>query len=145
LPAGSAEPRHADALPDVKRIDAVAQQIDAADDFVARHNGKPGIGQLAINDVQVGAAHPARRHPHSDFSSYRPRIGPLHQSERLARPFQNHCQHAGNLLRGLRVGKAPRQALKTLAESKFFRNAASAIGRRSQEDDFPGAAAARLI
>ena len=70
-------------------FDIVAQHIDAADDFVAGHNGKLGICQLAINDVQVGAAHPTRRHPHSDLSGCRPRIGSLHQSERFARPFQD--------------------------------------------------------
>jgi hypothetical protein len=69
LPAGSAKPRHADPLPDTKRIDAVAHHIDAADDFVTGHDRKFGIGQLTINDVQVSAAHPARRHANSDFTN----------------------------------------------------------------------------
>jgi hypothetical protein len=107
LPAGSAKPRHADALPDVKRIDAVPHHFDAADDFVTRHDRKFGIGQLAINDVQVGAAHPARRHANSDFADCRPRLGRLHKLKRRARPFQHHCLHVGKSIAPLGRGKAP--------------------------------------
>ena len=96
LPAGSAKPRHADALPDVKRIDAVANHIDAADDFVTGHDGKFGIGQLAINDVQVGAAHPTCRYANSDLANCRPWIGRFHKPERRARPLQHHCLHVSN-------------------------------------------------
>jgi hypothetical protein len=64
------------------------------------------MGQLAINDVQVGAAHPARRHANSDFADCRPRIGRFHKPERRARPFQHHCLHVGKSIAPLARGKA---------------------------------------
>ena len=33
-----------------------AQGLDPADDFVAGDEGEPGLGQFAVNDVQVGPA-----------------------------------------------------------------------------------------
>ena len=80
MPASSPEPRDADALPDLKRTIAAANHVDATDDFVPGHDRKLGIGQLTIHDMQVGAAHPARGHPHSDFACCRPRHRLLHQS-----------------------------------------------------------------
>jgi hypothetical protein len=98
LAAGSAKPRHTDALPDAKRSDVVTDHINAADNFVTGHNGELGIWQLTIDDMQVGAAHPARRYTNSDFADCRPRIGLLYQLERLTRPFQHHCLHAGKCI-----------------------------------------------
>jgi hypothetical protein len=38
LPARSSKPRHADTLPGFERIDAVANHINAANDFVTGHD-----------------------------------------------------------------------------------------------------------
>ena len=81
-------------------------RVDVADDFVTGHDGKFRIRQFAINDVQVGAAHPTRRNTNSDFADCRPRIGLFHGSERRARPFQNHCLHVSKCIAPLARGKA---------------------------------------
>jgi hypothetical protein len=96
-------------LPNAERSRAVADHIDAADDFVTGHNGKLGIWQLAINDMQVGAAHPARRHLHSDFTGRGTWIGSLNQSERLAESLQHHCLHAGKSIEQAACRKAKRR------------------------------------
>jgi hypothetical protein len=72
--ASSTEPRHANALPDFKLVDCAADQVDAADDFVSRDDGKLGIRQLTIDDMQIGTAHPAGRHPQSHFARRGPGI-----------------------------------------------------------------------
>ncbi len=58
---GIAEPRHADAHPRSEALDAVAQGLDAPDDLVPEHERKLRLRELAVEDMQVGAAHPARR------------------------------------------------------------------------------------
>jgi hypothetical protein len=92
-------------LPWLKRADAIADHVDAADDFMPGDDGKLGIRQFTINDMQVSAAHPTCRYPHSDFARCGPGVGPFHQSERHARPLQYHRLHAGNLWRDPRAGK----------------------------------------
>ena len=37
-------------------VDALARRLDPADDLVPRHDRQFGIGQLAVDDMQVGAA-----------------------------------------------------------------------------------------
>ena len=51
LPARSAKPRHADTLPGFERIDAVADHINAANDFVTGYDRQFGIWQFPVNDV----------------------------------------------------------------------------------------------
>src|SRR5205823_12294037 len=76
---GLTQPRHADAATNFKPSDTVADHIDAADNFVTRHEWELGIWQFAIDDMQVGAAHAARRDANSHLSISRPRIRPLHK------------------------------------------------------------------
>jgi hypothetical protein len=56
------KPRHADALADAKAIDPRPDRIDTADDFVTRHNRQCQIRQIAVDDMQIGAANAARGH-----------------------------------------------------------------------------------
>ncbi len=51
------------------------------------------VGQLAVDDVQVGAADPACEHPEQDLA--RPRLGDLQilEPQRLARRVQHHRPH----------------------------------------------------
>jgi hypothetical protein len=81
-PAASAsltQPRHPDAAANSKRSDTLADHIDAADNFVARYEREFGIWQFSIDNMQVGAAHAARRDANSHLSVSWPRIGPLHK------------------------------------------------------------------
>jgi hypothetical protein len=77
--AGLTQPRHADAATNSKRSDTIADHIDAADNFVAGYEREPGIWQFAIDNMQVGAAHAARRDANSHLTVSWPRIGPLHK------------------------------------------------------------------
>jgi hypothetical protein len=56
MAAGVTEPGNADALIDCERARALADRIDAADDFVARHERQLGLRQVAVDDVQIGPA-----------------------------------------------------------------------------------------
>jgi hypothetical protein len=73
------QPWHADAAANFKRGDTVADQIDAADNLVARYERKFGIWQLAIDTMQVGTAHAACRDANTHLAISRSRIGPLHK------------------------------------------------------------------
>ena len=54
--AGVAEPRNADTLAHVQALDAGADCIDPAYDLVAWDNRHYRVRQLAIDNMQVGAA-----------------------------------------------------------------------------------------
>jgi hypothetical protein len=58
---GIAEPWYPDARPLRQAFDAVAQDLDAPDDLMPEHERKLGLGKLSIEDMQVGATHPAGR------------------------------------------------------------------------------------
>ena len=71
-----AEPRHADPRPELE-LDAFARRLDAADDLVPRHDRQLGIGQFAVDDMQVGAADAAGFDPNPNLPRSRLGIGPL--------------------------------------------------------------------
>ena len=62
-PARPAEPGDADAVADRDIAHAVAERLDRADDLVAEDERQCRVGQLAVDDVQVGAADAAGPHP----------------------------------------------------------------------------------
>ena len=78
------QPRHADAVADGERLRsrlaarrdelrAGAERHDLADDLMAGDDGRAVRRQLALQDVQVGAAHAAGQHPQEDLA--RTRVG----------------------------------------------------------------------
>ena len=106
LPAAGAEPAgatgaaqpghpHAGTGRDPARAGAVADH--RSHHLVARHRAGPVGDQVALGQVQVGAAHPAGVHPDQDLTRPRLRIGPLaeHQRPRGHRPglFHAPCSH----------------------------------------------------
>jgi hypothetical protein len=93
--ASFAQPRHADALADLKRLYVIADFINPSDDFVARHQRKFRVRQFTVNDVEIGAANATGRNPNAHFAVTRSRVGSLDISQWLARLFQDHCQHLG--------------------------------------------------
>ena len=95
-PASPAQPGNADAHAGFERIDACTDGIDAADDFMARHDREFGIWQFAVDDVKVGAANAASGDPNPHLAVAGQRIGPLHELERFAQPFQHHRLHRGH-------------------------------------------------
>ncbi len=57
--AGPTEPRHADSLADSKTSNVFAQSGDLADDFMTWDERQFRLGQFAIDNMEVGAAHRA--------------------------------------------------------------------------------------
>src|SRR6185312_5179718 len=62
--AGATEPWHADAHPRQEFLDIMTCALDNTDDFVPRYHRRFHEWQLAIDHMQIGAAHPAGLHPH---------------------------------------------------------------------------------
>src|SRR5438105_6953826 len=69
-PAGRAEPGHADPLADAE-LGTAAERGDAADDLMPRDDREPRVGQFAVDEVQVGAAHAARGDLDDDLAGRR--------------------------------------------------------------------------
>ena len=63
LAAGIAQPRHAEAVADAEFLGALACLDDRTDNLVSRNEGELGVGQFAVDDMQVGPADPARHGP----------------------------------------------------------------------------------
>src|SRR5262249_52910577 len=60
---------------------------------MARDDGQPGLGQLAVKDMKVRAAHAARCDLHQDFTCCRWRSFPLAHRKRRVQTFEHHCAH----------------------------------------------------
>ncbi len=82
-PVGMAEPGHADAEPKRER-DAFARRLDSAHDLMSRHDRQLGVGEFAVDDVQVGAANPAGLDAHANLPRAGLRLWPLLHREPLA-------------------------------------------------------------
>ena len=65
-----AEPRHANTG---ARLVSRASLENLADDLMPEHERKLRLGEVAVDDVQVGAAHTARANPKHDLA--RPGLG----------------------------------------------------------------------
>jgi hypothetical protein len=48
--------------------DIGSNELDAADDFVARHDWIFDVGKLRIDHMKVGSANPASAHLHANFA-----------------------------------------------------------------------------
>ena len=59
-----------------------------------RYEGKRGVSQFAVDDVEIRAADRTRGHPEEDFawSGFGNRA--VLTAERLGRTMENHCAHA---------------------------------------------------
>jgi hypothetical protein len=66
--AGEAKPWNTHALAECKSADAGSQCRYTSHNLMARDDGQLGVGQLAINDMKVRAAHAAGRNLHQDFT-----------------------------------------------------------------------------
>ena len=88
------EPRNADALADFESRDAIAEPTDPADDFVPGNNRQPGLGQVAVDHVQIGTADAAGGYRHLYLSRAGFGIGYFGHFQGLARLRQNHRFHA---------------------------------------------------
>ena len=95
--AGPAEPGDADALTLAESLDARAQGRNSAHDLVPRHDRKPGLGEVAVHHVEIGAANTADRDPDQNFAGAGLGNRPLLQGKRSAVAAINHGPHAGRV------------------------------------------------
>jgi hypothetical protein len=93
-PARSPQPRNTDPLAWNARLDTWPDAFDSADDFMAGHDGDLRARQIAIDHVQIRAAHPARQHTHKDLSCTRERDWHLDRLQGAeCRSGQHHRTH----------------------------------------------------
>jgi len=77
-----AQPRDADPVADGEARSSVADGVDASDDLVAGHGVGPVHGEVALDEVEVGAAHPADRDADAHLATARFRLGQVGERER---------------------------------------------------------------
>ena len=67
--------------------------------YVRRHAAAVGR-QVAVEDVQVGAAHAAGAHAQQNLAGARPRNRLVHRLQPMAPQVHGHCQHDGPVAPG---------------------------------------------
>jgi hypothetical protein len=72
---------------------AGAERIDPADNLVARDDRHNGIGQFAIDDVQIGTTDTAGQDLDSNLARSWITIRNLGPFQRRSELFQDHCLH----------------------------------------------------
>ena len=111
--AGRAQPRHPDAVARARsRCNQDLSAATRADYLVAGDPGQRNAWiELAVDQVQIGAAHRAGQHPQQQLTLPRDRIRHLarHQRPRRSRgdPFQDHGEHGPMV----RAAPSPRKCL----------------------------------
>src|SRR5712692_4924747 len=110
LPAGLAvaadavalvQPGHAGAVALFEPGRARSDLVYDADDLVAGHDGALAPRQVAVDDVKIGMAHAAGRHPQPDLARAGLRRSQLYQLERLAGPLARHSSHKSRQASGV--------------------------------------------
>jgi hypothetical protein len=93
-PAGPAEPRHPHPLADREAVDRRALLDHGADDLVSRDQWQLGMGQFAVDDMKVGAAHRAGLDRDQHLARRRFWRRQLGHCQRPSRRGQHLCPHA---------------------------------------------------
>src|SRR5262249_38265709 len=83
--AGVSEPGHANPVAWRKASDIGADRRHPSDDLVPGHDRQLRINELAVNDMQIGAADAASGNLDQDLACARRGYGPLARDERRAR------------------------------------------------------------
>jgi hypothetical protein len=99
LAVGPAEPGHAHPRPG---REALAATKDPRHDLVTGHERELRLTQLAVDDVQVRAAHPAREDLQRKLARAGLRVGQLRRAQRRAWLIEHHRAHARSLRPGVR-------------------------------------------
>jgi len=88
-PAGLSEPRHTEAVTELRRRYAGTDRDDAADNFMPRNDGVSRI-DFAIDHMQIGSANTAREYLQHDLSGSRPRHRTIDAAKCLADAVELH-------------------------------------------------------
>jgi hypothetical protein len=93
------EPRYPHSISWRTRVDAIAGLFDAADDLVTRNERKRRPGQVAVDDVQIGATDGTGKNTNQDLrrTGHRPIELDLLQSAGTGLR-QHHRSHDGSML-----------------------------------------------
>jgi hypothetical protein len=78
------EPRHAYPIPFGQTVAPGAEEIDDPDDLVTGDNPRVCRCEVTFGEVEVGTAHPARRHPEANLTRSRGGDLSLDQHQRVA-------------------------------------------------------------
>jgi hypothetical protein len=87
-------PGYADPLADLQSLDAGADEVDASDYLVTWDNGKQGIGQLPVHNVQIGPTDPARGYANADLACAGLSVRQFHRQQSAPQRPQDHRVHA---------------------------------------------------
>src|SRR6516164_2093762 len=93
VPAGAAEPWHADALTLACALHALAARDHRGDDLVPGNHRQPRVGKLAVDEVKIGAAHAAGANLEQELPRPRRWARTVDELQRSARCVENHGEH----------------------------------------------------
>jgi hypothetical protein len=91
--ARAAQPRHADAIANRERLDRITASDDPPDDLVPEDERQLRTRQLAVEDVQVGAADATGADLDQEIVRARRRPLQFAQLQRLSRTIEHHRAH----------------------------------------------------
>jgi hypothetical protein len=94
VPQSAGQPRHADEVAGGRPLNAFADRDDGADDLMAGDQRELGLGQIAVEDVEVGPAHGAGAHVHEHLAGAGLGLGPVPKLERPPRGIEHLRAHA---------------------------------------------------
>ena len=80
-------------MPGFQTADAGSQRVDPAHDFVPGNDGVGDVGQFAVDDMQIRAAHAAGGHLDADFTRPGDGIRPFLRPQRRAAGGKHHRMH----------------------------------------------------
>jgi len=116
---GPAQPRNAYARAGGKPFRALTVLDDFTDNFVPRHEREFWPNQVAVENVQIGAAHPASAHADEKLPALRLRNRQIGFIEQPARFAENHRAHEEIGLRAVRFVKASGGSITSLENGLF--------------------------
>src|SRR5438093_1047538 len=92
-PAAPPQPWHSHPLVRRESLDARAGRYHGADDLVAQHERQLRVRELAVGDMEIGAAHAARLHGEQDLARTGLGAREVSGAEGLARGVDEHGTH----------------------------------------------------
>src|SRR5262249_58068666 len=99
-------------------VDAFAERVDHADDLVAGDEGEIGVRKLAVDDVQIRAAHTTRTNAKAELPGGGRGIGNVAQTQRRGsggedlRAHDDACTVASVTWRRTTTRRCPRRSLR---------------------------------
>ena len=92
-PAAPPQPWHSHPLVRRESLDARAGRYHGADDLVAQHERQLRVRELAVGDMEIGAAHAARLHGEQDLARTGLGAREVSGAEGVARGVDEHGTH----------------------------------------------------